>query len=309
MNGVEPWAARVPRIGSAKPGPDRSRKVMRGSAKRRLQPSKRRLVSITMGAGAGILLGLLMGPAATWLQVRSSLPTPGAKIDAIYVLAGEREQDRRIKAVLAYWTQGGSGEGTPPELWVGNDPNPGPFCPEEGRNLPVSEWTLRKILLPTGHGVRSATIVPGHFAGTDGEMQALAAYLEERGSMTNLLLVTSPFHMRRARSRLLSHLSRKVTVYAWAGPSSWKDRLPWVVASEGLKLLRDAAGWSEAPWISRPGWLRCGSGGAEPIGSDTVEALAERPPVDRITNFPALPTTNATPAASETPLSSQDQPS
>jgi len=197
---------------------------------------------------------VLTWPAATWLHARELRLREGDVPDAIYLVAGAKDQDRRIGAVTEYL------ESVPlfPLILVGNDWETGCWCRDEQRNLTAAEWAVRKMksgIRNQGSGVSGGVlIVPGRFYGTDGEMQALAAYLQGRPGIRHIALVTAPFHSRRAVSRLREHLDRHAAVSVIDPAERWFDRAPWIVALELAKMLRDRLGWAQARFVSREGW-------------------------------------------------------
>ncbi|MDP7023436.1 MAG: hypothetical protein QGH42_04195 [Kiritimatiellia bacterium] len=93
----------------------------------------------------------------------------------------------------------------------------------KGALIPVAEWQIERLQesLPrpadlcsptydfryTHIASHRVTIVPGHYHGTDGEMQALAAFLELRPQLRRVALVTSRFHIRRALQRARAHIA------------------------------------------------------------------------------------------------------
>ena len=199
-----------------------------------------------------ILLGLI-GPGGTWIQARRFWADARFAPEALYLVAGEKDQDRRVDALLTYTVQPKEGRHAPPLYLVGNDDSTGPFSRQANRALSVAEWAQAKletaVVVPT-------EIVPGTFSGTDGEMAALAAYLDAKPEIKGVALVTSPYHIRRALCRLKAHLKRPVDVRAVRADPQWSDRAPWTVAAELAKLVRDSAGLSTAPFVSRKGWMK-----------------------------------------------------
>ena len=167
------------------------------------------------------------------------------------MLAGERDQDRRVEAVerlIAAWTNHA------PVVLTGYEHACGRFERNAGRNLTVSEWAVLKLQARKA----DVTLVNGIFNGTDGEMRALATWLADRPEVKRLSLVTSPFHARRAVWRLGHHLQHPIEVTVFLPPEEWKDRAPWTVLAELAKMARDAAGLANAPFVTRKGWGRKG---------------------------------------------------
>lgn len=198
---------------------------------------------------AGVLLAaatvVLMWPVATWLQRPDLRAEPHTEdIDAVYLVAGARAQDRRIRAIVRFVSAAPR-----PVILVGNDTTTAGWSGMHQRNLTVGEWAGVK-LREACPGVPVET-VPGRFAGTDGEMAALAEHLRERPNVKRMAVVTSPFHVRRAVGRLRTHLDRDVEITVVAPEGTWHDRAPWVVILELAKMARDALGLSRARWLSR----------------------------------------------------------
>jgi hypothetical protein len=196
--------------------------------------------------------------------------------DAVYLVAGAREQDRRLSAAMRVverrfedgnpWT----GSEGPLSVLIGNDPVPGAWSPEDGTHLLVSEWAERKLRSAIGARLdreRLAAescreentpvevrteIVPGLFTGTDGEMDALAAYLRRHPEIRSVALVTSPYHVRRTAQRLERYLKQDVRWHVTTPVEmSQIDRSPRIVLEEILKMGRDRAGLTRAPLVSR----------------------------------------------------------
>jgi hypothetical protein len=200
-------------------------------------------------------LVLLAGPCANWLQGRERWVFPsvargmaGRQPDAVYMLAGERDQDRRVSALAAFVSEVGASNWRSVAILTGNELAVGPYSLADQTNLTVGGWAVRKLATL---GLR-AQRVPGRFNGTDGEMAALADYLREHPEIRTLAVCTSGFHVRRTLGRLAAHAGDggPAIVVLCAYPS-WRDRAPWTVLAELLKMARDAAGLNGARWVSR----------------------------------------------------------
>ena len=170
------------------------------------------------------------------------------------------------------------------QVLIGNDTIMSRWSRKEQRNLTMAEWAVAKLeaLLqvsdPAKGGINfrlaapkarhqvsgvetqihrnpgapmRISIVPGEFSGTDGEMVALATYLETRPEIRRLAIVTCPFHVRRASWRLQAHLGHRVDIHTIYVEETWRDRAPWVVLGELLKIGRDNLGLTHAPMMSR----------------------------------------------------------
>jgi hypothetical protein len=198
----------------------------------------------------------LMWPAATWLQRREMWLTDGKLPDAIYLVAGSHDQDRRISGIVSFLagnegslrTRKDGERGQPNysiQILIGNDKLKSAWSSEEQRNLAKGEWAVKKLETKSSvkrmrdDGLITVKIMPGQFDNTDGEMTALAAYLKVQPEIRTLALSTSPFHLRRVVWRLKEHLDRDLVVVAVKVQPAWHDRLPWIVAGELGKMTRD----------------------------------------------------------------------
>ncbi len=190
--------------------------------------------------------------------------------DILYLVAGARAQQRRVAALAGYareLAQGRQPDDSIPEVWIGNDFEITYWSKLHGRNLTRAEWAVLKLRDHLGdiadrHDLR---IVPGRAWGTDGEMRALAAALRRREQFmdgvadrprTRLTLVTCPSHSRRAASRLRAHAPDTLAIHGVTTPDHWREWMPWVTFAEWAKIVRDAAGLSGAPLISRAWYQR-----------------------------------------------------
>ena len=250
--------------------------------------------SIVMAvAGLALLVGLLAGPAATWLQAREARLPAGDRPDALYLVAGARDQSRRVAALAALFVAlappepanerthvlqlSGHSERSeesrrnaaprthehttarthvppPPLILIGNDTTCGRWCRETQRNPIMSEWAARRLneaLTPSGWAGLTPEIVPGLFTGTDGEMEALGRFLHERPDIRSVALVSSPFHLRRLLVRLRRYAPSDLAVFVVAAEGCGRERHPFWVGGELIKLARDRLGLARAPLLSR----------------------------------------------------------
>ncbi len=205
---------------------------------------------------AGLLtLGLLSGPAAVFLQAHGRAAAPDGSWDAVYLVCGARAQHRRITA-MTRWLDAQAV--MPSLILVGNDPHRSFWSRAHQRNLTRTEWGIaaieawRHTRLQAGRPVPEVRGVPGVFSNTDGEMRALAAALGATPDIRRIALVTCRFHVRRALWRFAARVPGGITAAAVPGTVHWEDHTPWIVATEYLKMLRDAAGFSQNPLLSRP---------------------------------------------------------
>jgi uncharacterized SAM-binding protein YcdF (DUF218 family) len=198
-------------------------------------------VPVTILLAAGVL-ALLMGPAATWLQGRAFRLPEGMRPDTVYVLAGGARR-AAAAAELGY---------VPRRVLTGNDAARSRWSSPHQRNLTAAEWTVEALraAFASADPPPEIRIVPGRIWNTDAEMQALAAYCAAYPEIRALVLVTSPFHVRRTMACHRRHT--RLPAYAAAPRADWRDRLPWVVLLELAKLARDRLGLTHAPLLSRP---------------------------------------------------------
>ena len=231
----------------------------------RARGTKLAIFAVLMGL---VFAFILMWPVATWLQYRELWIANEMTPDAVYLVAGSPEQDRRINGIVLFLRdkesslrlKNGDEKGqtnTPLQILIGNDNLTSRWSSEEQRNLKKAEWAMKKLEEKTPvqqlqkDGQVILKIVPGQFNNTDGEMIALGAFLKEQPKIRTLALATSLYHLRRAVWRLREHLDRDIVIVAVKEPPAWHDRLPWVVAGEICKMARDAMGLSHARFVSR----------------------------------------------------------
>ena len=203
---------------------------------------------------AAVVLIILAWPVENWLECRDRQVHGGELPDAIYLVAGSKDQPRRVEALVDFYagkTGVSAGTNTYPVILVGNDRLKCRWCPEDQLNLTRSEWSVRAIKEKLSPGIPSLEIVPGRFGGTDGEMEALSVYLDKHRDLNRLVITTSPFHVRRTLARLDKYISRRVEVKAVVARSKWTDRAPWTVLGELFKMGRDSLGLSRVPLLSR----------------------------------------------------------
>lgn len=235
------------------------------------------------GCGGALLAAVLLAwPLANWLQARElQLAYVGPGPDVLYLVGGADAQSARIETVVSFLAKQ-EPEQTP-LLLVANDPKASRWSSPHQRNLTVVEWALIELeralrkagvdvaampVVPAGGAAEAdggarepaaglrVEVVPGRYLGTDGEMEALANYLEERkagrqaqGEM--LAFATSPYHVRRVALRLRHYLGPRWQVRALPVEGRLSDRRPWLVLGELLKILRDKLHLSRVPLLSR----------------------------------------------------------
>lgn len=205
------------------------------------------LLCAILGLG---LTALLSGPAATQLQVPDQQLPAGQIPDAVYLVCGAKAQHRRLQALIQWLDD----QPHPPQhILIGNDTQNSLWSSKHQRNLTRAEWAreaLQAYKHPSGMAF-ALSITPGSFSNTDGEMQALARYLRNNPDLRTLGLVTSRYHARRVYLRLAAHAPAYLQAYSIPGLPHWRNRAPWTVLAEWLKILRDTTNLSQHPWLSR----------------------------------------------------------
>jgi cellulose synthase/poly-beta-1,6-N-acetylglucosamine synthase-like glycosyltransferase len=194
-------------------------------------------------------IALLIGPAASWLQMRKSGMPTGQRPDAIYLVAGAHAQKQRVEAAVACLRAFQHEGVVMPPVLIGDDTEPCGWSSELQRN-PL-RWEVSANSLRAGVPGCDAKVITGQINNTDTEMAVLADYLAVHPEIRRLAVVTSPSHARRAVTRLRSHLKSSVEVSLVQVAPSWRDRAPWFVAMECVKLARDRAGLASSPWFTR----------------------------------------------------------
>ncbi len=219
--------------------------------------SGRRRHRVVLALGA-VVVALLSGPIADWLQGREFAPPAHAVPDAVYLVAGQRAQGSRIRALMDYLRRCDPAKAHRTlAVLIGNDPTRGRWSAADQRNLTIGEWALRTVQQGMGREAgTNVVLVPGRSWGTDAEMRRLAEFLAARPEIQSLTLVTSAYHVRRSVTRLRQHTAGQVRVWAVGASEGGRSRAPWTVLGELFKLARDQAGWADAPWISRAFYIR-----------------------------------------------------
>lgn len=209
----------------------------------------------TVACAAAVVLALICGPVAIWLQARAWHVDPTGRPDVLYVVAGARHQDLRVDAAASWLRRAG----TAPRVFVGNDRTRGGWSSTAQRNLTVGEWAAVKLRLrlevTSGGRDIAVEIVPGEFDGTDAEMRALASFVRRDSAVGQVAIVTSAFHARRTLTALRRHLDGACGVAVITVAPRFEDYMPWVVIGEAAKLARDCAGLADAPLLSRTSWF------------------------------------------------------
>ena len=207
-----------------------------------------------------LLLLITYLTAARWLQHRSAWLTHHAEVDAIYILAGAPSRTERMDALLD-WIK--HYDCRPATILIPEDRATGLIRSPQGNLLPVAHCQLERLhsaypsSTPQTHiAAHKVEIVPGHYHGTDGEMQALANYLEPNPSLRRVALVTSRFHIRRALRRARVHIGDLRIIGVLPARVTISDYVPRWVLMEYLQLLRDQLGFTNAPFLHRGWWVK-----------------------------------------------------
>ena len=199
----------------------------------------RRLVLRAIGAAAALLvaLALLAGPIARFLIVRAE----PARADAVVVLSGARVYDERIRHGISVLS-----EGRAQSIVLTNDGLRGRWSRRRQANL-TSTQRARDAVLDAGIPERRLIVLPPRINTTYDEAVAVRGFAEKAGIRT-ILVVTSPYHSRRALwvfRRILNPAGVEVGIESPApGELSpqpgrwWLTRTGWhSVALEYVKLV------------------------------------------------------------------------
>jgi len=214
---------------------------------------KRRKAAVTCAGIAAVGIFMICGPLAGRLQMRESLAAPNRACDAIYLVCGARAQDRRIAALGRRLHELKVAGIAAPPILIGTDSQKNRWCSRHQTNHTVTAWAVEKLepRLKNYSPAPRLIIVPGTFCNTDGEMRALGAWLGRHPEFRTVALVTSRYHARRAYERLRAHAPPALEIRIVSGIPYWKNRSPFKVTAEYLKILRDRYGLSYCPLIAR----------------------------------------------------------
>ncbi len=203
----------------------------RGAASRVSWVGKVGRVAPVVAAILAILAFLLSDAPARWLVLDDPLPPT---FDAALVMAGDPGYERTTTAARLVV------EGRARLLILtGGEPGPGDSASS------LQAWALRKGVPEDRIRVESVS------QGTHSSMLAIRPILDEENVRT-LVLVTSPYHHRRAFQTAVRAFGPRVTVFNHpARPAGWKPGGWWrtsysrrIVLSENVKLAYYALrGW------------------------------------------------------------------
>ncbi len=219
-------------------------------------------------------------PAADWdaVYLVCGARAQDRRITALLTWLGSKTESRKQKAEIEARAQSQAGNSNIsafsfqlsafPILLIGNDPQKSLWCRKHQTNHTRTEWAEEKLKAEIGklksRGDPNAQsqagnsnisafsfqlsafplVVPGDFRNTDGEMMALATFLEAHPEIESIALATSRFHSRRLLQRFRARVGTGHTVGIVPGVSWWENRAPWIVLGEYLKMLRDRLGLS-----------------------------------------------------------------
>jgi len=224
-----------------------------------LSSQKKRVLLVSPGIII-LFTWLIFVPAGTWLKARAFNPPASTMIDSVYLVAGARDMERRIEKVIDIIHNQKSNVR---KVLIPDDRQAWKWSKKAGRNLSVTEWAKERIedemmkIYGASVSQPELRIVTGSFAGTDTEMEVLADFLKSTSDIHSLVIVTSPYHARRAYYRLTAHLAHArhtvngIKLFVASPDERFSDRLPWITLSELVKIVRDWLGLSRLPFISR----------------------------------------------------------
>jgi len=174
---------------------------------------------------------ILIWPFVAWLGARLLIiQAPLEKADAIIVLSGSASYRERTREAAKLLLNGHS-----QRILITNDTTPGPWSSADQRNLFFYERSFRE-LRAAGIPEDSIEVLPQPVTNTKDEAEVARRYAEEH-QLRSILVVTSPYHSRRALwtfSRVFRATSIQVGL---------------VSPSPGVQSPRPAT-W----WLSVKGW-------------------------------------------------------
>ena len=199
---------------------------------------------------------VLIWPIGTWLQYEDVWLEEGNDVEGVvYLVAGARDQNRRIDAVIERLVSvpepAASANNNGTMVLIGNDISNHVWSNEAQMEVTRTERAVERLGKICDDRAIEIMVVPGLHNGTDAEMRILAEYLTARSVVQDVILVTSPFHVRRVVWRFRKHADSDVTVSAIVAGAKWTDRAPWVVIGEMAKMARDCLGLSGVRFLSR----------------------------------------------------------
>lgn len=149
----------------------------------------RRIVLRAIGAAAAfvVALAVLAGPIARFLIVRAG----PARADAVVVLSGSPVYDERVRYGIALLREGRANT-----LVLTNDGLRGRWSRRRQANL-TSVERAKDVVIDAGIDEQRLVILPTRVNSTYDEAVVVRAFAERTG-ISDVLVVTSPYHSRRA---------------------------------------------------------------------------------------------------------------
>ena len=148
----------------------------------------------------------------------SYIKKPNQKIDIIYVFCGSLDEYLwRVDAAAEAFKRFSANE-----IILSDDGNLGPWVPELDRNLTFVERAQRR-LIQKGIPNDDIVILRAKIAETWGEAKALANFIEPHPAKT-LLIITSPYHLRRAYWSVTHNLNERLQVYTYSPKMNPNDK-------------------------------------------------------------------------------------
>ncbi len=140
-----------------------------------------------------LVLAVCWVSTAPLLAARLIVEQPLERVDAIFVLGGSAAYKQRAEQAAMYYTSGISAR-----ILLSDDGERAGWSQAEQTNLPFIELARRELVR---QGVPPDAIIqlPGEQTGTQSEAETLASVADEL-QIRSVLIVTSPYHTRRAVS-------------------------------------------------------------------------------------------------------------
>jgi len=156
-----------------------------------------------------------------------------SQVDSIYVFCGDLDEYLwRIEAAADAFKQFHA-----KQILLSDDRNIGPWVWELQKNL-TSVERGKRALIQLGIPEENILILPGRVSGTIEEARVLQKYFSTHPT-NSLLIVTSPYHLRRAYSSVRKTLNAALDIYSYTFPlERHKETLSfYYVLAEYIKLL------------------------------------------------------------------------
>jgi len=156
-----------------------------------------------------------------------------SQVDSIYIFCGDLDEYLwRIEAAAEAFKQFNA-----KEILLSDDRNIGPWVPELQKNLTFVQRGKRR-LMELGIPKENILILPGNFEGTIGEARILQKYFLAHPT-NSLLIVTSPYHLRRAYWCVRKTLTSIPNIYTYTFPvEKHSEALSFAYfATESIKVI------------------------------------------------------------------------